>query len=72
MASMTLKQRRKTSGRTLASVAGAVGITVGYLWMIENGKKSPRAWVLERLAAEFGCAVSEIQPGGEQHVGGKG
>ncbi|WP_328309218.1 helix-turn-helix domain-containing protein [Streptomyces sp. NBC_00442] len=52
--------RSKNGNRTQAAIAGLCGISERYLSLIENGKRTPSAAVLTRLAAELGVPVSAL------------
>ncbi|MEV5941069.1 helix-turn-helix domain-containing protein [Streptomyces sp. NPDC051994] len=52
--------RSKHGNRTQAAIAGLCGISERYLSLIENGKRTPSASVLGRLAAELGVPVSAL------------
>lgn len=59
-----VKHFRKTNGnRSQAAIAGLCGISERYLSLIENGKKTPSADVLSRLAAELGVPISALLSG---------
>jgi transcriptional regulator with XRE-family HTH domain len=55
-----LRQRRLDLDRKLGEVAGAAGLSVGYLSSIENGGKVPSLPVLARLAHALDMSLSEI------------
>lgn len=52
--------RRKNGNRTQTAIAGLCGISERYLSLIENGKRTPSADVLNRLAGELGVPVSAL------------
>lgn len=52
--------RRKHGNRTQTAIAGLCGISERYLSLIENGKRTPSADVLNRLAGELGVPVSAL------------
>lgn len=52
--------RRKNGNRSQAAIAGLCGITDRYLSLIENGKRTPSADVLARIAAELGVSVAAL------------
>ncbi|MGW2861981.1 helix-turn-helix domain-containing protein [Streptomyces sp. NPDC001205] len=52
--------RTKHGSRSQAAIAGLCGISERYLSLIENGKRTPSASVLARLAAELGVPVSAL------------
>jgi transcriptional regulator with XRE-family HTH domain len=55
-----LKERRRELGRKLAQVAGAAGVSTGYLSSIENGSSIPSLPVLARLAHALDLSLTEI------------
>ncbi|GAA1536957.1 helix-turn-helix transcriptional regulator [Kribbella lupini] len=60
-----LKDRRKTAGRTIASVAVDAGLSVPYIANLENGRGNPTLATLTRLAEALGTTLKvdlEDQP----------
>lgn len=58
-----LRRARKAQRYTLAQLAREVGVSKTYLWELENdteGKKSPSADVVHRLARLFGMSMEEL------------
>jgi len=55
-----LNALRKARGLTLAQVGEATGIASSQLSLIENGKREPRASVLQRLATLYGVSLDEV------------
>jgi transcriptional regulator with XRE-family HTH domain len=53
----TLRARRKSSGRTIASVAMEAGLSVPYVANLENGRGNPTLSALRRLAAALGTRM---------------
>jgi transcriptional regulator with XRE-family HTH domain len=56
-----LKKARRKEGKTLQSVAQAVGIDTGNLSRIERGKQVPSKELAERLSRHFGGDVTETE-----------
>lgn len=52
-----LKARRKTAGRTIASVAVDAGLSVPYIANLENGRGNPTLATLTRLAEALGTTL---------------
>ena len=63
-----LRELRHAQGRALREVAGAVGLTVGFLSRLERGQTNVSVVNLKRLADHFGVSVRDLfdddQPGG--------
>jgi transcriptional regulator with XRE-family HTH domain len=55
-----LRKRRKALGLTLAGVAGASGVSLGYVSQVERGANSPSLETLGRLAAALGVRASVL------------
>ena len=49
-----LREERRTTGRTLADVAGQAGVSTQYLSEIERGRKEPSSEVLQAVAGALG------------------
>lgn len=52
-----LRDRRKTAGRTIASVAVDAGLSVPYIANLENGRGNPTVAALTRLAEALGTTL---------------
>jgi transcriptional regulator with XRE-family HTH domain len=52
-----LRDRRKTAGRTIASVAVDAGLSVPYIANLENGRGNPTIATLTRLAEALGTTL---------------
>ncbi|GAB3814611.1 helix-turn-helix domain-containing protein [Kribbella italica] len=52
-----LRDRRKTAGRTIASVAVDAGLSVPYIANLENGRGNPTVATLTRLAEALGTTL---------------
>lgn len=52
--------RKKNGNRPLAAVAGLCGVTERYFSMLENGKRTPSAKLLSRIASELGVPVASL------------
>ena len=52
-----LRDRRKTAGRTIASVAVDAGLSVPYIANLENGRGNPTVATLTRLAEALGATL---------------
>ena len=55
-----LRHLRRESGRTLAQVAEAAGVTASHLSLVENGRREPRLQLVGRLAETLGVGVEEL------------
>src|SRR5919109_901605 len=63
-----IRRWRTARGRTLAQVAAASGVNVGYLSQIENDKASPSLAVLGLVAEPGGRVGMHAHPGDEHHL----
>ncbi len=52
--------RRRRGDRSMAEIAGCLGITVSALAMYERGERMPRDEIKERIAALYGCSVGSL------------
>ena len=52
-----LRDRRKATGRTIASVAVDAGLSVPYIANLENGRGNPTLAALDRLATALGAQL---------------
>jgi transcriptional regulator with XRE-family HTH domain len=52
-----LRARRKTAGRTIASVAVDAGLSVPYIANLENGRGNPTLAALDRLSGALGTTL---------------
>lgn len=58
---MQLLEYRKQAQKTQKELASAVGITQGYLSLLESGdKKNPSITLLQRIAKELGITVNDL------------
>jgi DNA-binding XRE family transcriptional regulator len=57
-----LKVWREYRGHTLASLAKICGVSTPALSQIENGKRTPSAFLLQKLAAALGCDMEDLLP----------
>lgn len=58
---MRLMQYRKQAKKTQKELAGAVGITQGYLSLLESGhKKNPSLELLQRISKELDITVNDL------------
>ncbi len=55
-----LKSLRERAALTVAQAAGGSGISVPYLYQIEDGRRNPSAKVLARLAPVYRVSVEEL------------
>jgi DNA-binding XRE family transcriptional regulator len=55
-----LREERRTTGRTLADVAGAAGVSTQYLSEIERGRKEPSSEVLGAVAGALGLRLVDL------------
>ena len=55
-----LKKARKKAGISQESVAIKLNVTQGAISQWEKGKSLPRAELLPKLAALYGCTVDEL------------
>lgn len=57
---MSFFSARTNAGMTQTSAALQLGVTDAAVSMWENGKTSPRASLLPKIAALYGCTVDEL------------
>ena len=57
---MTLKELRESKGLTLTQAADILGVSKGYLSMVENGKRTRKLEFLFRLADLYGVSDNKI------------
>ena len=55
-----LREERRTSGRTLADVAGTAGVSTQYLSEVERGLKDPSSEILSAVAGALDLTVREL------------
>ena len=55
-----LREERRTTGRTLADVAGAAGISVQYLSEVERGRKEPSSEILGAVAGALDLRLVDL------------
>jgi transcriptional regulator with XRE-family HTH domain len=55
-----LREERRTTGRTLADVAGEAGVSTQYLSEIERGRKEPSSEVLGAVAGALGLRLVDL------------
>ena len=55
-----LREERRTTGRTLADVAGHAGVSTQYLSEIERGRKEPSSEVLGAVAGALGLRLVDL------------
>lgn len=55
-----LKALRTVKGLTLEDLASAVGVTKGYLSLVENGIRRPSLEVLDRLAGALDVDIKDL------------
>ena len=55
-----IRELRREKGLTLKTVSGGLGISLGYLHQIEQGRVNPSLTVACRLAAFFGLPVEQV------------
>ena len=60
--SSILRQARTSRGLTQADIAPQLGVSRATIAQIETGRRSVKAEDLRRLAAFYGCSVSELLP----------
>jgi len=63
-----IRERRRTLGLTQADVAAKAGISASYLNLIEGNKRSIGGTLLQRIAAQLGLAVDDIDGAAERRV----
>lgn len=51
----------ETDGKTLTSLAGQVGVSVGFLSQLKSGRTGIGLGPLERMASAFGMSLAELQ-----------
>ncbi len=57
-----LKRRRVAAGLTLTDVRAEHGVDVSWLSELENGHKNAGPRMLARLAAAYGCEITDLMP----------
>ncbi|HEU5036214.1 MAG TPA: helix-turn-helix transcriptional regulator [Nocardioides sp.] len=55
-----LREERRTTGRTLADVAGDAGVSTQYLSEVERGLKEPSSEVLGAVAGALGLRLVDL------------
>ena len=65
-ASNRVRQRRTAKGWSQAELAGRVGVTQGYLSLLERGEVQAGAEVLLAISREFGKSVDWLLTGEEK------
>ena len=60
--SSILRQARTSRGLTQADIAPQLGVSRATIAHIETGRRSVKAEDLRRLAAFYGCSLSELLP----------
>jgi transcriptional regulator with XRE-family HTH domain len=55
-----LREERRTSGRTLADVAGRAGVSTQYLSEVERGLKEPSSEVLGAVSGALGLRLVDL------------
>jgi len=58
----TLRERRKQLGYTLTQLSQCVGVTPGFLSLVERGLRVPRLETAQRLANVLDCTIDELFP----------
>lgn len=57
-----VRRRRIEAGLNLPALAAKAAMSKGHLSNIENGKVSPTAKTLGRLAAALDCEIADLMP----------
>ena len=57
---MSMKKARERSGKTVAEVMDALGVSDAAVYYWENGTTKPRATLLPKLAALYGCSIDDL------------
>ncbi len=52
--------RKRRGDRSMAEIAGRLGVTVSALAMYERGERMPRDEIKERIAALYHCSVGGL------------
>ncbi len=60
VAGRELREERRTTGRTLADVAGAAGVSTQYLSEVERGRKEPSSEILGAVAGALGLRLVDL------------
>ena len=63
-----IRDRRRTLGLTQASLAHKVGVSASYLNLIEGNKRNIGGALLQRIAAELGLGVEEVDGAAERRL----
>lgn len=58
---LELRVIREKDGHSLTSLAAKVGMSLGYLSDLENGKRDPSAAITKRLAIALNVPVSVLE-----------
>lgn len=60
MKSAKFKELRRKRGSTQEELAVSLGISKDYVYMIENGRRTPGLALAKRIADLFGVTVDEL------------
>jgi len=55
-----LRVLRKRARLSQAQLAKRVGVTQGFIWQVEEGRKTPSLRVLTRIASELNVSLEEL------------
>ena len=58
-----IREYRVLEGLTLSELASRVGVTKSYIWEIENGRVSPSAETVWRMAVVLDVTMEELMDG---------
>ena len=60
MIGKNLRRIRKQRGFTLKAIAEAVDSSIGYIYEIETGSKTPSLFMLQKLAVALDAPVNDL------------
>ena len=60
MVGQTLRELRRTSGKTLRDVSGSARVSLGYLSEVERGQKEASSELLHAISQALGVTLSQV------------
>ena len=57
---MSMKKARENAGKSVAEVMEALNVSDAAVYYWENGTTKPRATLLPKIAALYGCSIDEL------------
>ena len=55
-----IKAIRRNKGMTMTELANIVGVSVPYIYDLENGNRGAKPETLEKIASALGCSVEDL------------